>query len=282
MISKVWTKRIPIYVRLAGGLGNQLSSLALAITVARTTGRKIFIDGKSAGSPTNSTSKDQRILKHVRPKNLSYSYFEKVDYRFIFMLLPIKMWAKFTSRNTVGLRDLHGSEGSLNADSKELNGFIAEHYEGISRVQNVNADEFDFLPFSEQFHQLIASADKAKPIAVHIRLGDFRTWHSGSFVLPPEYYAEALEYLRKKGLKGPVWVFTDENDLEPAYVSVLEGPLLIQDISDFEQLCLMARCNGIIASKSSFSWWACNWSVFPENVIFPIQNWMNQKWIRRI
>jgi hypothetical protein len=198
------------------------------------------------------------------------------------MLLPIKIWAKFASRNRVGLRDLHGGEGGLNADSKEYNGFITEHYEGFRIVQNVSADEFDFLPFSERFHQLVAAADKTKPIAVHVRLGDFRTWHGGSFVLPPEYYAAALEYLRKKGLRGPVWVFTDEENLEPAYMSVLEGPLFIQNLSDFEQLCLMARCNAIIASKSSFSWWACNWSVFPENVVFPIQNWINQRWIRRI
>lgn len=98
-------------------------------------------------------------------------------------------------------------------------------------------------------------------VAVHVRLGDFRTHKGGSLMLSSAYYANAIQALVANGNElGRFRVFSDEPDVALALVeSVAPGGTDVIGAADAtapEHLALMSAHPAIIASRSSFAWWA--------------------------
>jgi hypothetical protein len=110
------------------------------------------------------------------------------------------------------------------------------------------------------------------PIAVHVRRGDYAS--SGAFgLLSADYYREALQWLRQEGLRGPVWLFSDDLD---AAADLIHEPfeVISSPAGPQEELLAMSRVAGFITANSSFSWWGA-WLSGSEHVVAP-REWFKE------
>lgn len=106
---------------------------------------------------------------------------------------------------------------------------------------------------SQEYESLSHRAGQSKVLGVHIRLGDFRRY---SLVLPPSYYHDEVQRLLEVHDWDSVWLFSDEP--EDAQAMVPPSPLLENISQTFsltvaEELCLLAKCHGLVLSSSNFS-----------------------------
>lgn len=118
--------------------------------------------------------------------------------------------------------------------------------------------------FSPWLVQAVDEARDTRPLAVHVRRGDYKT--SPSFgLLSRDYYVLAIDALRAQGMAGPIWVFSDDPqaamDLVPGDTRIMRSPIGPQ-----EELVLMSHAAGVVTANSSFSWWAAWLSCKPQVV----------------
>jgi len=109
------------------------------------------------------------------------------------------------------------------------------------------------------------------PIAVHVRRGDYAS--SAVFgLLSADYYREALQQLRQEGLRGPIWLFSDDLD---AAADLIHEPfeVMCSPVGAQEELLAMSRTAAFVAANSSFSWWGA-WLSGSRHVIAP-REWFN-------
>jgi hypothetical protein len=117
------------------------------------------------------------------------------------------------------------------------------------------------------------------PLAIHVRLGDYRTPdHRRRLGTPdPHYYVEGVRRLheRRDELQDrPIWLFSDEPD--PAAQTlrayglrpdrIVRSPV---DSSPAEGIALLARVGGLVMSNSTFSWWGAYWNAHSESIVAP-------------
>ena len=113
-----------------------------------------------------------------------------------------------------------------------------------------------------------------KPIGVHIRLGDFERLAHVYGAPRVEYASRAVKLLKAQFPESPIWLFSDDpakaRDLfrtSPYIDHVVESA---PEAKPIESLLLLSACAGIVATNSTFSWWAgAIGHRNSETVIFP-------------
>lgn len=127
-----------------------------------------------------------------------------------------------------------------------------------------------------------------RPIAIHVRLGDFlnREVRRGTGILGASYYANAVRMIEEETGPGqPLLIFSDDPErarqvLQPLRVT---GECRVITANEFEledrlELILMAQCQGLVLSNSSFSWWAGYLAMPGVRVICPSPLRRDQEW----
>lgn len=117
----------------------------------------------------------------------------------------------------------------------------------------------------------ITAAKDSKPILCHIRRGDFLELQDSFGVLSYEYYLNAINQLRSRGAKGPVWVMTDSpNEISLEFLQNADAELIIEpaNTTPTDTFAVMQACDSYIISNSTFSWWAA-YASNAKNVIAP-------------
>jgi hypothetical protein len=151
---------------------------------------------------------------------------------------------------------------------------------------------------SKWYLQSAKELERDAPIALHVRLGDYKNLGSMYGSPDPEYYATSVNLITEKIGKRPIWLFSDEPELAS---KILEKHITISKIIDpkasdraIEHLNLLGKCQGIVCANSSFSWWGGFLStqlVSGSVVVFPSpmfdspdykepENWIPAGWVR--
>ena len=105
-------------------------------------------------------------------------------------------------------------------------------------------------------------ADEArvkKPIACHIRRGDYVKLSSDVGVLDYQFYQNAVQVLRNLGASGPVWIFSDSPDqIDDSFVQEVSGIVIREphNSKPTDVFHVLQSCDSFIISNSTFSWWA--------------------------
>ena len=119
-------------------------------------------------------------------------------------------------------------------------------------------------------------------IALHVRRGDYMLplAHKVQGLATRGYYQKSLEYLRRLGLDGPVYLATDS----PSVVrDEFEGmgeflPIDPPPGSDpFEVVLILSRADGLVIANSSFSWWAGYIGERPDRVVIAPRPWFTKR-----
>lgn len=265
-----------IYLQLNGGLGNQISSLAAGFIASRSQSKDLLIDSRNAPKRvfedqlhSDLENFDLAPIKELIG-NLVFDYnVKKVD------LLLKSTLSSFSRRGIIpGNFKNSGNPDVINSFLKKKPQFLSAHYEG--KVFPLEALKWGFPQVlelkkpSKEYLLLLARLRHEKPIGVHIRLGDFRTWHAGEYLLPVSYYEKALHLIRQRLGTSKVWVFSDEPSTAQTMLSHIPNLEVVSGanrISVAEELKLLSLCHGLVTSRSTFSWWAGFWNISPEVVI---------------
>jgi hypothetical protein len=151
---------------------------------------------------------------------------------------------------------------------------------------------------SQWFLQVSKELAAISPIALHVRLGDYKNLGSIYGRPDPEYYANAVNLITKRIGDRPIWLFSDEPELASAIVGkhVNVSKIIDPKSSDraIEHLNLLGKCQGIVCANSSFSWWGGFLSsqlvsgsvvVFPNPMFDSLEykepeNWIPSDWVR--
>lgn len=126
---------------------------------------------------------------------------------------------------------------------------------------------------SSWLDETIARAQEAKPIAVHVRRGDYAKVR-GFGLLGPEYYVPALQHLRDEGITGPLWLFSDEPDVARHALGRFADraePIASPDGPATEMLAMSHAAANVIAN-STFSWWGA-WMGEPGRPAIAPEPW---------
>jgi hypothetical protein len=143
---------------------------------------------------------------------------------------------------------------------KRISGYFGDFrfYEHIKKL----SVELKLVKPSNQFTSYVNEVEFRKSLAVHLRLGDYLNFPLDIGILSDKYYRDAISTALRFRNFDTLLVFT--NDFELAKKRLLRWelskPFTIiapeQLVDPAESLKLMALCQGLIASNSTFSFWA--------------------------
>jgi hypothetical protein len=249
-----------IYVKLNGGLGNQLFQYATARGVMR---------------------KNDMLLLNLNSFDEDYlgRQFRLHNYKIGGAIIGSKKLKKIFIPNTKV--NLFINKLGLYANIEERGFFV--HKEIKSRLNLINyiqgfwqsEDYFKEIRLDllnelvpREIPQLPPIFIQANTVAVHIRRTDYLTDNRYGF-LGEEYYRSAIQIFKQK-INNPVFIIFSDDYVWCKKVFGKEAILFCEDLNwqhDYLQLYLMSRCSHQIVANSSYSWWGAWLNVNPEKII---------------
>lgn len=216
------------YVNVIGGIGNQLFQMAAGYAYAKKHGKKLIINPYNwfAGQGTNPLVYKDTIFKNFEyGKPLTRDVIPIQEKRFNYDELPF-----------------YEGSVSLNGYFQSLKYFEEYKDEFISLL---NLPEVDIPTHSGVVN-----------IAFHIRRGDYLNYAPIHHVCKTEYFNKMFDIFTPEVVKGTkIWGFTDSPEIVLEEFKGKEFTIM-KSQSDIKELALMSKCDIIVGSNSTFSWWA--------------------------
>jgi len=272
-----------VFVRLKGGLGNQMFQYAAGRAVAHRKQVPLKLDVSWFGRQ----GLRSYALKHFNIVE-SFATPEEVArltrrgrrdlwsrvYRRLQRCLPYYRRAEFSPRhnrydpNILRVRDQVCLFGY----------WQSEKY--FQDIESIIRKEFTFRNPPDQANQRMGEMiDATTSVSVHVRRGDYVTRRGGRgphVVLPIEYYRRAVARLVEEISDPHFFVFSDDIEWVRDNFKV-EHPVTIVDHNgaekDYEDLRLMSRCKHHIIANSTFSWWGAWLCANPGKIVIAPQKW---------
>lgn len=118
-------------------------------------------------------------------------------------------------------------------------------------------------------------AFKEKPVAIHIRLGDYLSLDELN-VVTKEYFSRAISRIESVSPNSKYWVFTNDEELAmqylPTYISS-RIRIIPQSLNSAQTIEVMWLCDHYIISNSTFSWWGAYLSKSKNPLVIAPKRW---------
>lgn len=142
---------------------------------------------------------------------------------------------------------------------RTINSYVASisHFEGFEdavkeQIRNLVNPSKEFLEYEKKFIGVNVTG-------IHVRLGDYRLLEQIYGEYSTDYLRRCAALLGEQFQTGKIALFSDEPESALKLLNsigiALDSPI-IPRLSAFEELLLLSKCSNIIASNSTFSWWA--------------------------
>jgi hypothetical protein len=132
------------------------------------------------------------------------------------------------------------------------------------------------LPLKNLSAAYLNLADKIlidKPIAIHIRGGDYWKYRDSVGILSYRYFADALQLSKYESSTDKIWLFSNDYGLSQEIKKHLKlitaKEIFENELTSAESMLLMSRAKRLIISNSTFSWWSAYLVDNPESIIAP-------------
>lgn len=297
---------IVLYPR--GGLGNQLFQYGAALQLSINLGRQIAVDDSLLNpkvamndgvasrhleldefeNQISTTKYSGGNRSRLRSKLMTMQ--RLIGDRAPRLLLKLGIFANETSDQIEVFKTIHKSVviNSYCSSPAYFPDCQAELAQQISQIRNP----------SQWYLQVSKELAEVSPIAIHVRLGDYKNLGSIYGRPDPNYYENAVNLITQRIGERPIWLFSDEPELASQILGkhINISKVVDPNLSDraIEHLNLIGKCQGIVCANSSFSWWGGFLSsklVEDSVVVFPSpmfdsleykepENWILAKWVR--
>lgn len=258
-----------IRLLIKGGLGNQLFQFGAAFSLAKKINAKVLVDdlllqnfndeSKVAKRPNELTSfhSDLKFLK--REKNLLNDLVRKASNlecyfgdRYPGLLSKLGMFSNEYKINPEIFNEINSSV-KINSYCNRPDFFNNHRDELVKTISNL---KFKSSWFVEIQNEII----RAKPLGIHVRLGDYKNLKNIYGTPDLNYIISAKKLIENLNGLRPIWLFSDEPELAQAIIGnkIKFDHIVNNDKSSqaIEHLLALSTCESIICSNSTFSWWA--------------------------
>lgn len=270
-----------VEIELVGGLGNQLFGYFAGAFYAQKFNKLLIVDLTQVSLGLTNHGSELTSFKLSKSYELIRSSprgFARLIKR-IFDKLSIKFKSiKYFRYKLLGIYQSKevGFDIFLEKQSEisRIQGYY-QTWKYVDNLQELGGDiSLEIINPSNWFLGLQNEINKVKPIAIHVRRGDYKNPDSPVGLLSRSYYQDAIGVVNNKYRNRNFWIFSDDIDDSQ---NLLDG--LIPKNSNWvsppegsdpaESLVLMSLSKVIIIANSSFSWWAAKTGVEKELVIAP-------------
>jgi hypothetical protein len=253
-----------LFVKLHGGLGNQIFQVAAAYNFAKKH-RMILIllypsDNYSV-SMTHNICADE-FMKTIF-KKFNYAIYENVD------LSQVKKYENF---------NCFQYDDSITFDSDTL---IYGYFQNKKYIENL--DEVVLLFENRELCKILMEKypELENSYFIHVRRGDYLS-HAFSSIYNfdiDSYYSKAIELIQSIDTNPHFFIFSDDVDFIENYpiFSSLNKTIVQrkQGMTTEEEFFMMSLCrNGGICANSTYSGWACNMMQNPDKIMIVPKNWI--------
>ena len=275
----------PVVVYLRGGLGNQLFQYAAGLALSKKVGSPLYLN--SSLLPANEESRagvnawpDQissfensaDLISNTRPRFLSQNTFQRAKQleRFIGDQFPHFMFklGKYANEQNEILQLLCSATTSM-----EINSYCNSMTYFNNHSELIRSQILSIRNPSEWFSNNLEIINSQKPIAIHVRLGDYENLENVFGKFDPTYFKRAVDAIKVARPSSPIWLFSDNPKLAfdrlTKEIEFDEVVMPDPNSSAIESLVLLSKADSLIASNSSFSWWAAFLNISNGTKIFP-------------
>jgi len=126
--------------------------------------------------------------------------------------------------------------------------------------------------YTKEFLDLKRKITQSNSVSLHVRRGDY-LGKNNQYVLPLEYYINALKILSL--LKGNYVVFVFSDDI--AWCKEYFPNFYFVQLDDYLELELMSCCKHNIIANSTFSWWAAYLNNNSNKIVIAPKKWVARK-----
>ena len=249
-------------INVLGGLGNQLFLLFFGIAVSKYLKKDLVIEDKLIGFGSNPNRK--LAISSFTFKNLSViyrkNYYSKLQFLYSNIFFRRLMWRFIHARSKpMTETDIKKSDFRFNSN-QTFSGYFQDWFYVDLVYEMVQGFEMDLSEPTPFYNELSTAIEIAKPICVHVRLGDYLHHPDKFSILPERYFLNSIDYL-SSGTECPVWCFVEsELELTRHYPKLAKLCKKIIDkkehVNDNETFALLMNSSKLIASNSTYSLWA--------------------------
>jgi hypothetical protein len=244
-----------VVIPLMGGLGNQLFQIAAGFELRQRLDIEVaFSDALLKAFLSRGVTRrnfDSELFLKPHETNSS-----------LFLDRGKLAWTIKSSSKVLQKEELLNSESGyvITNRTKYLMGYF-QNYKLVNQVESQLLERF--RPFAPSSISTIG-VDLHDSIGVHVRYGDYlhnpvtRAFHGLS---TPSYYLSTIEYLVEAFNIHKVMIFSDDsrraqNELGESLSGTVDFAVSPSTNSNIEDLFALSSCAAVIASNSTFSWWA--------------------------
>lgn len=232
-----------VYVNLVGGIGNQLFQIAAGFGYANKYNKNLVLDSSRwAGSQGNhpDTYKHNFLTDFVFSSVHHRTPTTIIEPRFNYDELPY-----------------HKGDVVLSGYFQSSR-YFEEYAEGFKKM--LNFDKYKNF-------QLDTLGDLT--VAAHVRRGDYLQHHAVHYVCDTNYFQQAF----KQFPDNKVTIFSDSIDYAIKEFENDDVHFVVTN-DELQTLYIMSQYDNLIASNSSFSWWASFLGKKKDKIIVP-DRWFN-------
>lgn len=280
-----------IYIKLQGGLGNQMFEYAFAKALALKLNDEVTIDLSGITNLThNIYSLDHFNIDAHTIDKYDVEQRKKIGMKIVNSLT----WRAYNKggnlakykveKNYQWLFNMFGiytctdgyvkTYNTLSKDKYLIGFFQSSKY--FNEYKDIIKKEFTVKDkVLKQNENILKDILNSNSVCLHIRRGDY-TKVVNHLVCDIDYYLKAVNLIKEKVDNPKFYIFSDdinwvkENVNFNTDVNYIEG-----NNPNYEELRLMYSCKHFIISNSSFSWWASYLSDNKDKVVVAPSRWFN-------
>lgn len=270
-----------VEIELVGGLGNQLFGYFAGAYYAQKFNKHLIVDltqvslGLTNHGSELTSFKFSKSYELIRSKPRGFArlikrVFDKLSIKFKFIkYFRYRLLGVYQSKE-VGFDSFLEKQSEIS----RIQGYY-QTWKYVDNLQELETDtSLEIINPSNWFLELQNEINKVKPIAIHVRRGDYKNPDSPVGLLSRTYYKDAIEQVYSRYENSNFWIFSDDIDdshnlldgLVPKNSNWVSPP---EGSDPAESLVLMSLSKVIIIANSTFSWWAAKTGVKKELVIAP-------------
>jgi hypothetical protein len=259
-------KRESVEVEIIGGLGNQLFGLSAGLFLSRKTSTplklnlsQIGVGGTDHGKSINEFQIPKSYFNDSKKVSLKPSFIGRVSNK-IAREFPAYKKTRDSFNGIYTATELgFESEFESLGEPRYIKGYFQTHLYA-DFVRSELRELIILKTESDWYLNKLREIEKSQPIAIHMRRGDYVRLREEFGVLDVQYYIDLISSLTEKNIR-PIWIFTDSPELVRKEIkgTNLQDAIIIEPPSESspnESMLLISRCNTIVMSNSTFSWWA--------------------------
>jgi hypothetical protein len=271
-MGKLAIKTVMIYVKLSGGLGNQMFQYAAARALSLRLRTELLLD--ISWFKHNSKTA-------ISPRSYELGVFtveaKKYDGQSVISKLFIKKHTVFQEKYFQYNSDiLEVSENTL------LEGYWQSEKYFEDKAGEIRKDfTFNSKPTSQNYSLLREIQMNKNSISLHVRRGDYvsdKKTNQVHGLAGIDYYSRALDLISEKIREPHYYIFSDDPGWCKNNLNLKSPATFIEHnvgTSSFEDMRLMSACYHNIIANSSFSWWGAWLNANQTKTVIAPKDWFN-------